>query len=48
MVVWANEEGVAFGNVLAGSRMVAGDVQADLAQVWNGIVRADAIRKIGG
>ena len=48
MVVWANEEGVAFGNVLAGSRVVAGDLQADLTQVWNGVVRADAIRKIGG
>jgi N-carbamoyl-L-amino-acid hydrolase len=48
MAIWANEEGVAFGNVLAGSRVVAGDVQADLTQSWNGVVRADAIRKIGG
>ena len=48
MVIWANEEGVAFGNVLAGSRVVAGDVQADLSQSWNGIVRAEAMRKIGG
>ena len=48
MVVWANEEGVAFGDVLAGSRVVAGDVKADLNQVWNGVTRADAIRKIGG
>ena len=48
MVVWANEEGVAFGNVLAGSRVVAGDVSADMNQLWNGVSRADAIRKIGG
>ncbi len=48
MVIWANEEGVAFGNVLAGSRVVAGDLSADLAQVWNGVTRADALRTIGG
>jgi N-carbamoyl-L-amino-acid hydrolase len=48
MVVWTNEEGVAFGNVLAGSRVVAGDVRSDLNQVWNGMTRAEAIRKIGG
>ena len=48
MVVWANEEGVAFGQVVAGSRVVAGDAKSDLNQVWNGITRADAIRKIGG
>lgn len=48
MVVWANEEGVAFGNVLDGSRVVAGDVKADMNQVWNGVTRADAIHKIGG
>ena len=49
MVVWAHEEGVAFGRGLAGSRIVAGDIkEADLDQVWNGIRRADGIRKIGG
>src|SRR5262245_55191940 len=49
MVVWAHEEGVAFGRGLACSRIVAGDIKpADLAQVWNGMRRADAIRKIGG
>jgi N-carbamoyl-L-amino-acid hydrolase len=48
MVVWSNEEGVAFGQVLAGSRVVAGDLKSDLKQVWNGTTRADAIRKIGG
>jgi N-carbamoyl-L-amino-acid hydrolase len=48
MVVWANEEGVAFGQVVAGSRVVAGDVKSDLNQIWNGMTRTDAIRKIGG
>src|SRR5947209_4684576 len=49
MVVWAHEEGVAFGRALACSRIVAGDFEpADLDEVWNGVRRADAIRKIGG
>ena len=48
MVVWANEEGVAFNLVLAGSRVVAGDAKVDLSQVWNGVTRADAIDRIGG
>jgi N-carbamoyl-L-amino-acid hydrolase len=49
MVVWAHEEGVAFGRGLACSRIVAGDIKpADLEQVWNGMRRADGIRKIGG
>ena len=49
IVVWANEEGVAFGNGLCGSRAVAGLLEADeLSQVWNGVVKRDAIRKIGG
>ena len=48
MVVWASEEGVAFSQGLAGSRVVAGDVSSDMDQVWNGMTRADAIRKIGG
>jgi N-carbamoyl-L-amino-acid hydrolase len=49
MVVWAHEEGVAFGRGLAGSRIVAGDLlPGDLEQVWNGLRRADAVRKIGG
>lgn len=42
MVVWANEEGVAFGDGLAGSRVVAGDVKADMNQLWNGTTRAGA------
>src|SRR5262245_53305735 len=49
MAVWSCEEGVAFGKGLAGSRIVAGDVKsADMDQSWNGLRRADAIRKIGG
>ena len=49
MVIWAHEEGVAFNRGLAGSRIVAGDIQpVDLDQVWNGLRRADAIRTIGG
>jgi N-carbamoyl-L-amino-acid hydrolase len=49
MVVWAHEEGVAFGRGLACSRIVAGDIKpADLDETWNGMRRTDAIRKIGG
>jgi len=49
MVVWSAEEGVAFNRGLNGSRIVAGDVKAsDMDQIWNGMTRADAIRKIGG
>jgi N-carbamoyl-L-amino-acid hydrolase len=49
MVVWSAEEGVAFSRGLAGSRIVSGDIKpADLEQVWNGMTRADAIRRIGG
>jgi len=49
LVIWSAEEGVAFGRGLAASRIVAGDVApADMDAVWNGLRRADAIRKIGG
>jgi N-carbamoyl-L-amino-acid hydrolase len=49
MVIWAHEEGVAFGRGLACSRIVAGDIKpADLDEMWNGMRRADGIRKIGG
>ena len=49
MVIWAHEEGFAFGRGLACSRIVAGLVTgADMDAVWNGVKRADAIRKIGG
>ena len=46
MVVWAHEEGFAFGRGLACSRIVAGDVAAaDMDEVWNGMRRGDAIRQ---
>jgi N-carbamoyl-L-amino-acid hydrolase len=49
MVVWAHEEGVAFGRALACSRIVAGDIKpGDLDEAWNGVRRSDAIRRIGG
>jgi N-carbamoyl-L-amino-acid hydrolase len=49
MVIWAHEEGFAFGRGLACSRIVAGLVtSADMDAVWNGTTRAAAIRKIGG
>jgi N-carbamoyl-L-amino-acid hydrolase len=49
LVVWAAEEGVAFNRGLSASRIVAGDVApSDMDQVWNGMRRGDAIRKIGG
>ncbi len=49
MVVWSAEEGVAFSRGLNGSRIVAGDVKpSDMDQVWSGMTRAEAIRKIGG
>src|SRR5207244_4866228 len=49
MVVWAHEEGFAFGRGLACSRIVAGEVTpADMDEVWNGRRRSDAIRRIGG
>ena len=49
MVVWAHEEGFAFGRGLACSRIAAGEVTpADMDEVWNGMRRADAIRRIGG
>ena len=49
MVVWSAEEGVAFSRGLNGSRIVAGDVKtSDMDQVWNGMTRAEALRKIGG
>ena len=49
MVIWAHEEGFAFGRGIACSRIAAGEITAaDLAETWNGMMRADAIRKIGG
>ena len=49
VVVWANEEGVAYNNGLCGSRAAAGHLEpGELDHVWNGVKKADAIRKIGG
>ncbi len=49
MVVWAHEEGFAFGRGLACSRIAAGEItSADMDEVWNGMRRADVIRRIGG
>lgn len=49
LVVWAHEEGFAFGRGIACSRIAAGLITpADLAETWNGMTRAEAIRKIGG
>jgi beta-ureidopropionase / N-carbamoyl-L-amino-acid hydrolase len=49
MVVWAHEEGFAFGRGLACSRIVAGEIAAaDMDEVWNGMRRGEAIRRIGG
>jgi N-carbamoyl-L-amino-acid hydrolase len=49
LVVWQNEEGYAFNNGLVGSRAAAGRLDAgELDVVWNGMKKADAIRKIGG
>ena len=49
MVLWAHEESTAFGRGTAASRIVAGDLKpGDLDEVWNGLRRADAIRRIGG
>jgi len=49
LVLWAHEESTAFGKGTACSRIVAGDLKAgDLDQTWNGLRRAEAIRRIGG
>ena len=49
IVDWQNEEGYAFNNGLAGSGAVAGHLEKkDLDAVWNGMRKAEAIRKIGG
>ncbi|HXE90113.1 MAG TPA: Zn-dependent hydrolase [Terriglobales bacterium] len=49
VVIWANEEGVAYGKGLDGSRAAAGQLMpGELEEVWNGVARADAIRKVGG
>ena len=49
IVVWTNEEGVAFGKPLFGSRAVAGRLVAgEMDQVWEGTRKSDAVRRIGG
>lgn len=49
VVVWTNEEGVAYGDGLCGSRAVAGEMAADeLSKLWDGVSKADAIRALGG
>jgi N-carbamoyl-L-amino-acid hydrolase len=49
IVVWANEEGVAYGVGLFGSAAVAGKLPAGaLEREWNGVKLPDAVRKIGG
>ncbi|MGH9602557.1 MAG: Zn-dependent hydrolase, partial [Terriglobales bacterium] len=49
VVIWANEEGVAYGNGLDGSRAAAGQLKSgELDEVWNGAKKSDALRKIGG
>jgi N-carbamoyl-L-amino-acid hydrolase len=49
VVVWCNEEGVAFNNGLYGSRAAAGLLEeGELNQVWNGVAKRDAVRKVGG
>jgi beta-ureidopropionase / N-carbamoyl-L-amino-acid hydrolase len=49
VVVWANEEGVAFGDGLCGSRAAVGEFKpAELDHVWNGVTKAEAIKAIGG
>ena len=49
VVVWVNEEGVAYGNGLCGSRAAAGHLEpGELDHVWNGVKKADAIRTLGG
>jgi N-carbamoyl-L-amino-acid hydrolase len=49
MALWAHEESTAFGVGTAASRIVAGDLKpGDMDRVWNGMKRADAIRRIAG
>ena len=49
VVIWTNEEGVAYGNGLCGSRAAAGRLlPQEMGQAWNGVVKADAVRAIGG
>ncbi|MGH9657856.1 MAG: M20 family metallo-hydrolase [Bryobacteraceae bacterium] len=49
IVVWASEEGVAYARGLYGSAAAAGKLRdGELDDVWNGVRKSDAVRKIGG
>jgi beta-ureidopropionase / N-carbamoyl-L-amino-acid hydrolase len=49
VVLWANEEGVAFGKPLFGSRVVAGRLAPrEIDERWEGVILSDAVRRIGG
>jgi beta-ureidopropionase / N-carbamoyl-L-amino-acid hydrolase len=49
VVIWCNEEGYAFNNGVYGSRAASGHLDpGELDLVWNGVRKADAIRKVGG
>jgi len=44
VVVWANEEGVAFNSGLDGSSAAAGQRKpGDMDKLWNGVRKSDAI-----
>lgn len=48
-VVWAAEEATAYSRSLYGSRAAIGRLApGELDEVWNGVRKSDAIRKIGG
>ena len=49
IVVWTNEEGVAYSIGLFGSAAAAGKLPAGaMEREWNGVKLPDAVRKIGG
>jgi N-carbamoyl-L-amino-acid hydrolase len=49
VVVWSNEEGVAFGRGLCGSRAAVGELpSAELDELWCERTKREAIRRIGG
>jgi N-carbamoyl-L-amino-acid hydrolase len=49
IVIWANEEGVAYGAILFGSAAAAGKLPPGITErEWNGVKLTDALRKIGG
>ena len=49
VVIWANEEGVAFNNGLYGSRAAAGKLEpGELDTVWEGMRKSSAIGRIDG